>query len=163
MNSEKLYCPGCDQVIDQSKSACSACGLEFQLAGHLIEQALMHGDRDTEIALPLVSPRIGEYLVEMNLLTLQQLNETLQEQRDQMAEGRRQQLGHIMVEKGFITAQTVDYYVALHALHLKLQLIVGLMNHSITTNNRQNIPEPIRELKQTLLQFAAGTAASASS
>lgn len=155
MVTSALFCPGCDQLIDPAGRTCAACGLEFQTARQLIEQALKPGERNVEIALPPVSPRIGEYLVEMTVLTSEQLEETLREQRTQMAAGARKQLGEIMVEKGFIEAKTVDYYLALHALQLKLQLIVGLMNHSITTDRHQKISDPIREMKETLLRFVA--------
>ncbi len=153
IKTKQLLCPGCDQPIELLGNDCSTCGLEFRTMSYFIEEALRIGEDVSRNILKPVSARIGEYLVENKVLTPRQLDDALQVQHNQMTQGKRNQLGHILVKSGIIDRQTFEYYLALHALQLKLQLIFAYMNHAIDSDRSQVIPEPINQMKENLLTF----------
>ncbi len=155
MQTQQLICPGCDQPLNTVGDSCDTCGLDYHKAAQIIQEALVKHPSDLEGTLDPVNPRIGEYLIDLEMLTPEQLEVALREQRRLLASGQHRPLGQIMAELGIIDLKTFEYYLALQVLQLKLQLVVGRMNLAAATGRPHMVSTPIQEMKQNLLQFAA--------
>jgi signal transduction histidine kinase len=68
-------------------------------------------------------PRIGDYLIEQDLLTEEELKTALARQMELAAEGERRLLGQMLVELGIVSRETVDMAITnqIIELHAALQ------------------------------------------
>jgi predicted component of type VI protein secretion system len=78
-----------------------SCGFRVAIE-EVVEQAVGRGQARAGV------PRIGDYLVRQALLTRTQLDHALRHQEDLTSQGRRTQIGTVLVQLGYIRQPVLD-------------------------------------------------------
>jgi signal transduction histidine kinase len=92
-------------------------------------------------------PRIGDYLIEKDLLTDEQLKSALDRQKELADEGERRLLGQTLVEMGMVSRETIDMVITNQIIEL---------HAALTDANRTlelRVSERTSELKQALARL----------
>jgi signal transduction histidine kinase len=107
----------------------------------------------------ILVPRIGEYFVELGLLTNEQLQSALVYQKDCSSQGRSILIGHALLELGLVDRATLDQIITIQIL--KLQTALKQSNQSLhnrvqeRTQELQKALERLSELNQLKSNFMA--------
>jgi len=96
------------------------------------------------MAPEILVPRIGDYMIERNLLTPDELQQALKYQEECAQNGKPILLGRALLELGFTDQQTLDQIVT--AQILELQNALAEANQSL----KERVQERTRELQQAL-------------
>ncbi len=126
---------------------CPSCSVDLALVALLAERAYLDG---LPGAAPIPAtpealvPRIGEYLIEQDLLTPEQLDLALKRQRELREQDESRLVGEIIVEMGFVDREVLDGVInrQIIALHAALQ--------EANRNLEQRVAERTKELEQAL-------------
>jgi signal transduction histidine kinase len=140
-------CPSCGQPVSPNQRFCEHCGVDVAVAALLAEQQAMlpiHIPQGISISPEVLVPRIGDYLIEKELLTTGQLQKALAFQQKCSEEGKPLLLGQALLELGLIDRETLDQ--AITAQILQLQNALNVANQSL----KQRVEERTRELRQAL-------------
>ncbi len=126
---------------------CPSCGVDLALLALLAERAYLDGlPGAAPITAPpeALVPRIGEYLIERNLLKSEQLELALERQRELREQGESHLLGEILVEMELVDREVLDTVInrQIIALHTALQ--------EANRNLEQRVAERTKELEQAL-------------
>jgi signal transduction histidine kinase len=105
-------------------------------------------DEPLDINPEVLVPRLGDQLVEMGLLTSEQLNQALARQREQISQGKRPLLGHTLVEQGFIERPVLDRAVTEQILRLRTAL------QDANRNLEARVVERTAELEEALRKLS---------
>ena len=104
-------CPNCSHPNLPNLSICENCGMNLAIAATIAEVALaktVAEPQSVPISPEILVPRLGDYLVEQNLLTHDQLTAALEIQRQENEQGRYSLLGQILVKRGLIDQTSLD-------------------------------------------------------
>ncbi|GMR10167.1 MAG: hypothetical protein BMS9Abin28_0988 [Anaerolineae bacterium] len=121
-----LPCPQCNFPIPGDSRTCPNCGVDLALLALLAERSYLAGVPETA-PLPETPaafiPRIGDYLIEQDLLTEEELKTALARQKQLADEGERRLLGQTLVELGMVSRETIDMAITnqIIELHAALQ------------------------------------------
>jgi signal transduction histidine kinase len=126
---------------------CPQCGVDLALLSLLGEKAYLEGvpkytPIDTTPAW--LVPRIGEFLIEQKVITKDQLEEALLQQKARAEQGEEVLLGQTLIEMGFITRETLDQ--ALTEQIVNLHAAVQESNRTL----QQRVHQRTRELRHAL-------------
>jgi signal transduction histidine kinase len=129
---------------------CPSCGVDLALVALLAERAYLEG---LPGAAPIpetpevLVPRIGEYLIQQGVITSEQLEEALNQQRKLRKTGAAPLLGEILVQLNFVARETLDSVInrQIIALHTALQ--------EANRNLEQRVAERTKELEQALARL----------
>jgi signal transduction histidine kinase len=143
----EINCPNCGQRVLPQSRYCEHCGVDMALAAVLAEQQVM-----LPMGLPagapltpeILVPRIGDYLIERNLLDPTQLQSALKYQKEKAGECKPILLGQALVDLGFISREVLDQAVT--AQILRLQTALNETNQSL----QQRVQERTEELQKAL-------------
>ena len=142
-----LPCPQCNFPIPGDSRTCPNCGVDLALLALLAERSYLAGVPETA-PLPETPdafvPRIGDYLIQKDLLTEEQLQEALAKQKELADGGQRQLLGQTLVEMGMVSRETIDMAITNQIIEL---------NSALQESNRTlelRVSERTSELKQAL-------------
>jgi len=119
-------CPQCKFPIPGDSRTCPNCGVDLALLALLAERSYLAGVPETaplpETPAAFV-PRIGDYLIEQDLLTEEDLETALARQKELANEGERRLLGQTLVELGMVSRETIDMAITnqIIELHAALQ------------------------------------------
>jgi signal transduction histidine kinase len=120
-----LPCPQCKFPIPGDSRTCPNCGVDLALLALLAERSYLSGIPETA-PLPdtpaAFVPRIGDYLIEKDLLTDEQLQSALERQKELADEGERRLLGQTLVEMGMVTRETIDMAITNQIIELHAAL-----------------------------------------
>ena len=120
-----LPCPQCKFPIPGDSRTCPNCGVDLALLALLAERSYLSGIPETA-PLPdtpaAFVPRIGDYLIEKDMLTDEQLESALDRQKELAAEGDRRLLGQTLVEMGMVTRETIDMAITNQIIELHAAL-----------------------------------------
>lgn len=146
-NDNVMLCPNCRQPIRPFSRFCDHCGIEVALAVNLVEQQAlkpMRPPKDVPLAPELLVPRIGDFLLQNNLITAEQLQQALQYQQERAQSGQPLLLGQALLELGVIDRATLDR--AITAQILELQNALKEANRTL----QKRVQERTQELQQAL-------------
>jgi signal transduction histidine kinase len=146
MNVE-FSCPNCGQAVQPQMRFCEHCGVDLAMAVVLAEQEALLPIRPVSglpMAPELLVPRIGDYMIERNLLKPEDLQRALTYQKDQNHKGHPVLLGQAMLELGLISRETLDQVVT--AQILELQNALSDANRAL----KQRVQERTQELQTAL-------------
>jgi signal transduction histidine kinase len=116
-----FLCPQCGQALSKKDRSCPQCGVDLFLLTLLSERAYLEGAPG---AAPIPTtpevlvPRIGDYLIEQDLISQEQLEAALVKQKEMAAIGTQRLLGQTLIEMGFIDHETLDRTVNIQILEL---------------------------------------------
>ncbi len=150
LETKMLPCPQCKFPIPGDSRTCPNCGVDLALLALLAERSYLSGIPETA-PLPdtpaAFVPRIGDYLIEKDLLTDEQLKSALDRQKELAAEGDRRLLGQTLVEMGLVSRETIDMAITNQIIEL---------HAALTDANRTlelRVSERTSELKQALARL----------
>jgi len=150
LETKMLPCPQCKFPIPGDSRTCPNCGVDLALLALLAERSYLSGIPETA-PLPdtpdAFIPRIGDYLIEKNLLTDEELKSALERQKELADEGERRLLGQTLVEMGMVTRETIDMAITNQIIEL---------HAALTDANRTlelRVSERTSELKQALARL----------
>lgn len=111
------------------------------------------------IAPEILVPRLGDYLVEKNLISTQNLGYALASQKEHRNQGRNVLLGELLVELGLIDRPTLDMVVTEQILQLRaaLEQTNAQLEHRVQerTQELQDALQKLSELSQLKSNFIA--------
>ncbi|MGD8552632.1 MAG: ATP-binding protein [Anaerolineales bacterium] len=142
-----VLCPQCEQPLPMDARLCPQCGVDLALLSLLGEKAYLEGvpkytPIDTTPAW--LVPRIGEFLIEQNVITKNQLEEALQQQKERAEQGQEVLLGQTLIEMGILNRETLDK--ALTEQIVNLHAAVQESNRTL----QQRVHQRTRELRHAL-------------
>ena len=147
IETKMLPCPQCKFPIPGDSRTCPNCGVDLALLALLAERSYLSGIPETA-PLPdtpdAFVPRIGDYLIEKDLLTDEQLKSALDRQKELADQGERRLLGQTLVEMGMVSRETIDMVITNQIIEL---------HAALTDANRTlevRVSERTSELKQAL-------------
>ncbi len=150
LETKMLPCPQCKFPIPGDSRTCPNCGVDLALLALLAERSYLSGIPDTA-PLPdtpdAFVPRIGDYLIEKDLLTDEQLNSALERQKELADEGERRLLGQTLVEMGMVTRETIDMAITNQIIELHAALTVANRTLELRVSERTS------ELKTALARL----------
>ncbi|MDI6696036.1 MAG: ATP-binding protein [Anaerolineales bacterium] len=145
--SAVIICPNCRQPVRPQSRNCEHCGIDLAVVVGIVEQQAMLPIKPSSglpMAPEILVPRIGDYLIERNLLTPDELQQALKYQEECAQKGKPILLGRALLELGFTDQQTLDQIVT--AQILELQNALAEANQSL----KERVQERTRELQQAL-------------
>ncbi len=160
--TDAFICPQCQRPIRKAQRYCEYCGADLAIDAPL--DALYPLPTETvKVSAPLepevLTPRLGETLVQQGKITVQQLNSALRYQKDQAKLGRKIRLGRALRELGILDEETVDDAVTVQIL--QLQKALKQANQELEqrvqsrTEELRHALERVRELYQIKANFIA--------
>jgi signal transduction histidine kinase len=141
-------CPRCGQRVDPDARVCPSCGVDFALAAILAsEEALDQPEpqaEDAPITPEVFVPRLGDILLEKNLITPGDLQRALEYHKKLAAEKRPRRLGQVLLEMTLIDQETLDEIIT--GQIFQLQAALQTSNQQL----EQRVQERTRDLQQAL-------------
>jgi len=125
LETKMLPCPQCKFPIPGDSRTCPNCGVDLALLALLAERSYLSGIPETAPLPDTPSafvPRIGDYLIEQDLLSDEQLKSALDRQKELADDGERQLLGQTLVEMGMVTRETIDMAITNQIIELHAAL-----------------------------------------
>ncbi|MBN1439231.1 MAG: hypothetical protein JW929_07475 [Anaerolineales bacterium] len=160
----RMECPYCGAGVPANQTHCPECNVDLILYTDLWIRLHLEEARNTAPTAPIsieeLVPRLGESLVSQKVITADQLQQALQTQaRDVKAGKPPRRIGQVLVEKGFLSRETLDQSVA--AMVLQLQRALQSANRRLEERVRERTAELSRavdklsELSQLKADFVA--------
>ena len=150
VQSKMMPCPQCKFPIPGDSRTCPNCGVDLTLLALLAERSYLSGVPETA-PLPQTPdafvPRIGDYLIEKDLLTAEQLKVALDRQKELADSGERRLLGQTLVELDMVSRETIDMAITNQIIEL---------HAALTDANRTlelRVSERTSELKEALARL----------
>lgn len=122
---DQISCPRCNHPVDPHVRHCSNCGVDLALAAALAERSLTEPVKVPTGALvspEVLVPRLGDYLIERNLVSQKDLQRGLEYQRKKLHDGESCLIGQALVELGVIDRSNLDKAVTEQILQLQSAL-----------------------------------------
>ncbi len=127
-----INCPQCGTPINPSARFCSGCGIDISVITLVLEHSAASAlEAHAAPYVPdVLVPRLGEFLINRNLITEDQLQQALKFQKEQAAHSAGKMLGETLIEMGMIArpdleraivAQVLDLQTALQASNRQLE------------------------------------------
>ena len=150
LETRMLPCPQCNFPIPGDSRTCPNCGVDLALLALLAERSYLAGIPDTA-PLPdtpaAFVPRIGDYLIEQDLLTEEELKTALARQKELADKGERRLLGQMLVELGMVSPETIDMVIT----NQIIELHAAVQDANRTLERR--VSERTAELKHALARL----------
>ncbi len=124
MNNQ-ISCPRCGQPNEQYATDCSDCGVNLALAAVMVEGKIKIQTgmlKEKKLSPEVLVPRLGDYLIEKNLLTPDQLIQALAYQQRMKDEGKNKLIGQAIVELNIISQEVLDRVITEQILQLQSAL-----------------------------------------
>lgn len=160
--SDQISCPRCNQPNDLNATDCRECGVNLALAAILVEREIkVQTGRLNELKLSpeVLVPRLGDYLIEKNLLAPDELIQALAYQRKMKEAGEEKLIGQALVDLNIISREVLDQVVTEQIL--QLQSALRQANEELESRVRQRTAEledalqRLSELNQLKSNFIA--------
>lgn len=122
---DHISCPRCNHPVDPHAHHCSNCGVNLALAAALAERTLTEPVKVPTGALvspEVLVPRLGDYLIEKDLVSREDLQHGLEYQRKKLQAGESCLIGQALVELGIINRSNLDKAVTEQILQLQSAL-----------------------------------------
>ncbi|MGB9672954.1 MAG: ATP-binding protein [Anaerolineales bacterium] len=157
-----FICPQCQRPIRKAQRFCEYCGADLAIdtpLGELLPQLSNLEKSNANLEPEVLTPKLGETLVQAGKITPQQLAQALSYQRQQASIGRQVRLGRALRELGILDEETVDEAVTVQIL--QLQKALKQANQELErrvqerTQELHQALERIRELYQIKTNFIA--------
>ena len=125
MTTEKISCPNCGQQVDSKASQCEHCGANMAVSAILAERNLKIQTGmlpDLSLSPEVLVPRLGDYLVERDLLKPDELIQALAYQKTMKDAGQAKLIGKALLELNLISREALDQAVTEQILQLQSAL-----------------------------------------
>jgi len=142
MYIKSISCPQCEKAVDVEDSTCPYCGVNLALAAILEEQSLtpFSGElREVKVSPEVLVPRLGEYLIEKEFLTKEELEEALDYQKENRLSGKKILIGQVLLDLGLVSREELDQAVTEQIV--KLQLALRKTNEELEARVKERTAE----------------------
>jgi signal transduction histidine kinase len=157
--SAVIACPHCGRPVDPQARYCAHCGVDLAVAAVIAEQAVTPLPEGVPLAPEVLVPRIGEYMLENEIISASDLQAALDFQEQQHQLGKSILLGQALLELGRINQSTLDQVITMRIL--QLQNALNDMNRALEkrvqerTLDLQHALDRLGELNQLKSNFIA--------
>jgi signal transduction histidine kinase len=133
--------------VEASDTFCPQCGVNLALVAVLAERevlATMPASGNAPFVADVILPRFGEYLVQSQHITEEQLQAALVRQSEQVVQGETPTIGQVLLDMGCIGREQLE--------HASIQQVKQLQN-ALQDSNRQleeRVARRTQELQQAL-------------
>jgi len=124
MDTLDLICPQCHTTIRPEDRRCPGCNTDLTLTLLLLEGQAAASKDSSKVPhiVDILVPKVGEVLLDKNLVTEDQLRLALDYQRKKNAQGQSQMLGQTLVELEMISRENLDTVIMVQVLELQAAL-----------------------------------------
>ena len=156
-----LICPQCSYENDYQVRECKNCGIDLALAAGMAALALssISSTSSTPMAPEILVPRLGEILLEKNLISQEDLRKALNYQKEKQKLGENCLFGQSLLTLNIIDRESLDAVVTEQILQLQnaLQQSNRQLEKRVEdrTNDLQQALEKLAELNQLKSNFVA--------
>jgi signal transduction histidine kinase len=140
-------CPNCGDTLPEDEKTCPNCGVDLLLMTLLTERAYLDGipgAAPISAAPETLIPRIGDYLLDHGLITEEQLESAVEQQKSLAEKKDHRLLGQMLIEMDYIDAETLDLAINLQIIELHTAL------REANRTLEQRVEERTVELKSAL-------------
>jgi len=162
MTSEVVSCPKCGELVSPKTQICEHCGVNLALAALLAERKLTTGSLSggkMPFSPEILVPLLGNFLIEKQVLSSENLEKALQHQTQLGKAGKTQLIGKTLVDLGFISKGTLDRAITeqIIELHSALQKANFELEDRVRerTQDLENALSRLAELNQLKSNFLA--------
>lgn len=147
---DSFTCPNCNQIIDSSDNNCQNCGMNLAIAAVIAEGEMTQKISEAgkiNLSPEILVPRLGDYLVEREMLSEEQLTKALKIQKLSTEQGDYKLLGRILVQENFITQAMLDTAITEQ---------IAILQNALKKSNSElenRVRERTDELRQALQQI----------
>ncbi len=158
-SSAGIPCPHCGRPVDPQARYCPHCGVDLAVAAVIAEQTVTTLPEGVPLAPEVLVPRIGEYMLENEIIRTEDLQAALDFQQQRQKQGKPILLGQALLELGRIDQATLDHVITMRIL--QLQNALNVMNKALEkrvqerTLDLQNVLDRLSELNQLKSNFIA--------
>lgn len=148
---DAFICPQCHQPVRTEERYCPHCGVDLAIETTLNEFLTLKSlpaVKELPLEPEILTPRLGETLLEQGKITSKQLEVALRYQEEQKRLGRGLLLGRALVELGFLDETSLDEAITLQVL--KLQEALKQANREL----ERRVEQRTHELRQALLRVS---------
>ncbi|MBW8011374.1 MAG: hypothetical protein FVQ83_09060 [Chloroflexi bacterium] len=148
--TSSISCPNCNQQASPSDQKCAHCGVDLALAAILVESSLSLDPQTSagfSLSPEILVPRLGDYLVEKELLGREKLDKALNYQKEQIKEGKSLLLGQALIKLKLIDREMLDRAVTEQILELQEAL------RQSNKHLEQRVQERTSELQDALYKI----------
>jgi signal transduction histidine kinase len=142
----RYICPFCEAAVDAQDLTCHNCGKLLPVAASQIEDAAQNTLRKQgkPITPEVLTPRLGDFMVEKGYITIEDLDAALMYQQGQALNGRAVLLGEALVGAGKLSRLELD-----EAITEQIFILQGALR---TSNEllEQRVEERTHELSEAL-------------
>lgn len=145
-----IACPNCNKSVDSHATRCEHCGVDLAIAAILAESMISQvGEPSSGLPMTpeVLVPRLGEYLVERNFISPEQLQQALDDQKVAAKSGETLLLGQALILRGHLNRESLDKAVTEQILQLQAAL------KSSNEHLEQRVQERTSELQRTLTKL----------
>lgn len=151
MNRQQTLCPDCKRPITTKEQVCHHCQANLAMAAivteKLISQAAQSAGSPVS-GLEVLIPRIGELLIQQNLISSATLDTALEIQTRRAQSGSNILIGELLVELGYVSRQDLNQVITEHVF--QLQSALALSHQRL----EEQVAQQTRELQNALMQLA---------
>ena len=147
----KVRCPRCETLVNSGARFCEFCGVDLAIAAALAERDITAASEtriEAPVALEILVPRLGEYLVDKHYISDDELGLALEYQKKMAAGGRQRLLGQAILDLELIDRDILDRAITEQVFALQ---------HALQRANRQlerRVQERTAELQDALVRLA---------
>jgi signal transduction histidine kinase len=150
-NAVPLDCPYCGAAVPPGNTYCPECNVDLILYIDLLIRQRLQQARLAPAAAPASTeeliPRLGDSLVAQNIISEEQLQQALQMQSRDAAEGKPpRRIGQVLTDMGVLSPADLDRSVA--AMVLRLQNALQSANQRLEERVRSRTAELSRALEK---------------
>jgi len=141
-----ILCPQCNTPINSWARFCSGCGIDISVITLVLEHAAASTvEAQTAPYVPeVLVPRLGEFLIQREIITESQLQQALEHQKKQTTQGAGKMLGETLIELGMVSRPNIER--AIVGLVLELQTALQASNRQL----QERVAERTAELEEAL-------------
>ncbi|TFH33712.1 MAG: hypothetical protein E4G99_10985, partial [Anaerolineales bacterium] len=150
-----ILCPQCQHPLPGDARVCPGCGIDLALLSLLGEKAYLEGTpkfAPMDTTPQWLVPRIGDFLIREKVITEDQLQSALKQQRELSGKGQHVLLGQTLLQMEMVDRATLDQAVTqqIVELHAALQESNRTLQQRVTERTRElrNALERLTELNQ---------------
>ncbi len=122
----EVTCPRCGRKVDSEKFTCPHCGVDLAMAAMFLTEETSDAPQSVEpitpVAPEILVPRLGDILLEKNMILPADLKRALVVHKELSDQGRPRLLGQVLLGLNLISKENLDQVITEQILQLQAAL-----------------------------------------